>query len=214
MIVKVCGMREPENIRAVDALGIDWMGFIFYPKSLRFVDRRPEHLPFHAKRVGVFVNASTDEIFRRVGEFGLDIVQLHGEETPEQCAVLKAEGLQVIKVLSVNKEFNSSFPERSEGFLHSSLYKGVVDYFLFDTACVGYGGSGKCFDWSVLQHYDGNTPFLLSGGIRPDSLGEVLAFRHSMFAGIDLNSGFELSPGVKDVEALKTFTNAVGSVTR
>lgn len=220
-------MREPENIRAVESLGIDWMGFIFYPKSPRYVSQKPDYLPTRAKRVGVFVNAPTDEILRRVKEFGLNIVQLHGQEPPEQCAALKAEGLTIVKALSINEELkmktaeldeglartneksDSSFPERSEGILHSSLYKGVADYFLFDTACAGYGGSGRKFNWSVLQYYEGDTPFLLSGGLRPDRLDEVLAFRHPRFVGIDLNSGFELSPGVKDVEALREFINKI-----
>lgn len=204
MIIKVCGMRASENIRAVESLGIDWMGFIFYPKSPRYVDQKPDYLPIHAKRVGVFVNASTDEILRRTEEYGLSIVQLHGQETPEQCAALKSGKLTVIKALSVKEGADSSVFT-----LHSSLYKGVVDYFLFDTACIGYGGSGRRFDWSVLKYYDGETPFLLSGGLRPDSLNEVLTFRHPRFAGIDLNSGFELSFGVKDVKTLREFIDTI-----
>lgn len=198
MIVKVCGMREAENIHAIESLKIDFMGFIFYPKSPRYVKEKPDYLPVHCQRVGVFVNASKAEILNRTKDFDLDFVQLHGNESPEQCAALKAEGLQVIKTFSIGHDYD---------WKNTYIYKGVADYFLFDTACPSYGGSGRRFDWKILKDYSDDTPFLLSGGIRPERLNDVLAFHHPMLAGIDLNSGFETSPGMKDVSLLNEFVN-------
>ncbi|MBQ8443380.1 MAG: phosphoribosylanthranilate isomerase [Bacteroides sp.] len=196
MLVKVCGMREAENIHAIESLKIDFMGFIFYGRSLRYVRERPAYLPVRCKRVGVFVDAPFQEILETSCTFGLAMVQLHGNESPEQCAALKAEGLQVIKAFSISQDYD---------WKNTYIYKGVADYFLFDTACPSYGGSGRRFDWEVLKDYSDDTPFLLSGGIRPESLNDVLAFHHPMLAGIDLNSGFETSPGMKDVGLLNEF---------
>ena len=134
MIVKVCGMREPDNIRAVEQTGPDWMGFIFFPHSSRHVSLRPAYLPERCKRVGVFVNEVTPAILQKAEEFDLHYIQLHGTETSEQCLNLKRAGLGVIKV----------FPIASMSDLKSTAcYENVCDYFLFDTACTGYGGSGK-----------------------------------------------------------------------
>lgn len=200
MIVKVCGMREPENIRAVEQTGTDLMGFIFFARSARYVSARPNYLPERCKRIGVFVNETTENILLKAAAFGLHGIQLHGKETPEQCRKLKAEGLEVIK----------AFPIATEKELQPVIcYEGICDYFLFDTACAGYGGSGKAFDWNVLQAYQGSTPFLLSGGLRPDSLDSLLQFRHEKWAGIDLNSGFELAPARKDATLLDTFIKQV-----
>ncbi|MBQ7350455.1 MAG: phosphoribosylanthranilate isomerase [Bacteroides sp.] len=200
MLVKVCGMREAENIHAIESLKIDFMGFIFYPKSPRYVKEKPDYLPVHCQRVGVFVNASKEEILNRAKDFDLDFVQLHGQESPAQCTGLKAEGLQVIKAFPIGQDYD---------WKNTYMYKGVADYFLFDTAGPSHGGSGKRFDWKILKDYSGDTPFLLSGGIRPESLNDVLAFRHPQFRGVDLNSGFETSPGVKDVGLLNEFINNI-----
>lgn len=200
MIVKVCGMREPDNIRAVEQAGADWMGFIFFPRSPRYVDAVPAYLPVRCKRVGVFVGAETEHILHTASLFGLHAVQLHGHETPEQCARLSAEGLEVIKVFSVDE---------AQGLPSYAAYEGVCRYFLFDTACVGYGGSGKVFRWDLLAGYRGRTPFLLSGGLSPDSLKDLLGFAHDQWAGIDLNSGFETEPARKDAAALQTFIEQV-----
>lgn len=196
MIVKVCGMREPDNIRAIEQTGTDWMGFIFFPRSARYVACRPAYLPEHCRRIGVFVNERTNQILSEAHAFGLHGIQLHGKETPEQCHRLKSEGLEVIKVFSVS---------RQEDLLATKDYEDVCDYFLFDTACPGYGGSGQAFNWDILQAYRGNIPFLLSGGICPALLPDLLQFRHERWAGIDLNSGFEVAPGVKDTAAIHTF---------
>lgn len=200
MIIKVCGMREPDNIRAVEQAGADWMGFIFFPRSARYVALCPDYLPEQCKRIGVFVNESTDRILLKAKEFSLHYIQLHGKETPEQCQKLKAEGLGVIKVFSIAGE---------KDLQPSICYNKSCDYFLFDTACPGYGGSGNMFDWDMLQAYQGETPFLLSGGIRPDSISSLLQFKHPKWAGIDLNSGFETAPTQKDAILLQTFIEQI-----
>ena len=193
-MIKVCGMREPDNIRAVETLGIDLMGFIFWPKSSRYVSERPAYLPTHCKRVGVFVDEDLETVRRIADEYALDYIQLHGHESREYCAQLN--GLKLIKAISVSGH---------DDIATYKTYEGLVDYFLFDTKCPSVGGSGQQFDWSVLSAYDGSTPFLLSGGIGPDDAERVKAFHHSKCIGIDLNSRFELSPGLKDVAALRRF---------
>lgn len=196
MIVKVCGMREPENIRAVERAGADWMGFIFYARSPRCVAAPPSYLPAACRRVGVFVGECTDTIMQQAARFGLSHVQLHGRETAEECRRLRSEGLTVIKAFSVKGIDDAQA---------ATAYEDACDYFLFDTACTGYGGSGVSFDWNALHAYCGHTPFLLSGGLRPDSMEALARFHHPRWAGIDLNSGFETAPARKDAAALKTF---------
>lgn len=198
MLIKVCGMREAENIRQVEALGIDWMGFIFYPRSPRFVGETfieaTSEQP--VRRVGVFVNASPEEMIETARKYKLDYLQLHGNESADDCYALQKRGFALIKAFSIATE---------EDLEKTADYEGRVDYFLFDTKCSGYGGSGKQFDWSVLAAYQGSTPFLLSGGIRPESLEALRHFHHPLLAGLDLNSGFETEPGMKDVAKLKGF---------
>lgn len=273
-MIKVCGMREPNNIRDVAALGIDLMGFIFYPKSPRYVqmissmagiipDYSRERLhqavqhgapspaaesepsssesgspsselasPSHrVQRVGVFVDDMPQNIVTRVYNYDLDYVQLHGSESPEMIDNLRrtlvpdiAPNIKIIKALSIHSR---------EDVARYKPYEGLVDLFLFDTKCPQkggsgeqpdgsgqqyggtgqqyggtgqqYGGTGEQFDWSVLDAYDGQTPFLLSGGIGPDDAERVLAFHHPRFAGIDLNSRFETAPALKDVALLRAF---------
>ena len=199
MIVKVCGMREAENIRAVEALGVDWMGFIFWEHSSRCVSQRPAYLPTRAKRVGVFVDAPLDVVCQHVESFGLDVVQLHGSESPTYLHDLRnalAGDVLIVKAFSIATR---------DDLLQTSLYEGLADYFLFDTKAQLVGGNGRKFDWSVLAHYDGSTPFLLSGGIGPDDASRLSAFSHPRLAGIDLNSRFEAAPAQKNVELLKQF---------
>ena len=199
MIVKVCGMREAENIRAVEALGVDWMGFIFWEHSSRNVCQRPAYLPTRAKRVGVFVDAPLDVVCQHVEAFGLDVVQLHGSESPAFLNDLRSlcdARLLIVKAFSIATR---------DDLLQTSLYEGLADYFLFDTKAQLVGGNGRKFDWSVLAHYDGSTPFLLSGGIGPDDASHLSAFSHPRLAGIDLNSRFEAAPALKNVELLKQF---------
>ena len=201
-MIKVCGMREAENIREVEALGIDMMGFIFWPKSSRCVSQRPDYLPKHVKRVGVFVNEDPEQVKRLAADYRLDYIQLHGQESPEQISHLSP----LTSHLSIIKAFNIA---TSEDLLQTKPYEGVANLFLFDTKGKSVGGNGEKFDWDVLDAYHGSTPFLLSGGIGPDDAERVNAFHHPKCIGIDLNSRFELSPGLKDVNKLKEFLKFV-----
>ena len=198
MIVKVCGMRDAENIRQLEALGIDWMGMIFWPKSKRYVSTPPVYLPQHVRKVGVFVDASLDAIRQHVEDYQLDIVQLHGQESPET--------LKVLKPLTLIKALNIATPEDLQ---KTVPYEGLADYFLFDTKGKSVGGNGEKFDWSVLDNYQGKTPFLLSGGIGSEDAQDVKTFHHPKCIGIDLNSRFETEPGLKDITKLKQFLEAI-----
>ena len=198
MIVKVCGMRDAENIRQLEALGIDWMGMIFWPKSKRYVSTPPAYLPQHVRKVGVFVDASLDAIRQHVEDYQLDIVQLHGQESPET--------LKTLKPLTLIKAFNIATPEDLQ---KTVAYEGMADYFLFDTKGKSVGGNGEKFDWSVLDSYQGETPFLLSGGIGSEDAQDIKSFHHPKCIGIDLNSRFETEPGLKDITKLKQFIEEI-----
>ena len=198
MVYKVCGMRNAENIREVSALGIDLMGFIFWPKSSRYMAEPPSYLPTDCKRVGVFVDASLEDIRQHIHDYQLDIVQLHGHESPEFAKALKPA--MIIKAFNI---------ATAEDLAQTIPYEGIVDFFLFDTKAQLPGGSGEQFDWSVLSQYEGTTPFLLSGGIGPDDAERIKTFHHERCIGIDLNSRFELAPALKDVHQLKEFLKKV-----
>ena len=187
-------MREPENICAVESLGIDLMGFIFWDRSARSVTVRPDYLPAKAKRVGVFVDEDIERVRQIAADYSLDFIQLHGNESPEYCAGLN--GYRLIKAFNIAV---------ADDFLKTDDYADVVDIFLFDTKGKSVGGNGVKFDWSILDSYNGQTPFLLSGGIGPDDAESVNAFHHNKCIGIDLNSRFEVSPGLKDINKLRTF---------
>ena len=197
-------MRDPENIRAVEEMiHPDMMGFIFWKGSKRYVSEVPSYLP-KCTRVGVFVNPTEEEVLQKVTGFGLNAIQLHGQETPDFCQQIKSKtGLPIIKAISIGESDSSLFT------LHSSLYEGIADFFLFDTKCKCVGGSGEQFDWDILQHYKGNTPFLLSGGIGPGDEEKVKRWHHPECIGIDLNSRFETAPALKDAEALVKFMRIV-----
>lgn len=197
-IIKVCGMSDAENIRQVEESGVDMIGFIFYPNSPRYVKDVPRYLPERAMRVGVFVDEEAEKVEALVREFKLEYVQLHGSESPGYCRSLLNKGIRSVK----------AFPVAGiEDLDKAAHYEGVCNYFLFDTKCGQYGGSGCRFDWSMLRLYRGNTPFLLSGGISPDCVEDLKEFAHPQFAGIDINSRFETAPGRKDVELIKDFLN-------
>ncbi len=232
MIIKVCGMRVAQNIREVSALGVDWLGLIFWKDSPRYITQItsrggfiPDYTSFEAeqprlggkplfqykennpKRVGVFVDDMPQNIVTRVANFSLDFVQLHGEESPVMIENLRATlepdirpNVKIIKTISV---------ESAADFAKCTPYVGLVDYFLFHNKCEQKGGSGEKFDWSVLGEYNLDVPFLISGGIGPDDVEMVKAVSHPQFAGIDVNSKFEIEPAVKDVEKLKTFVEAL-----
>ena len=187
-------MREAENIREVEALGIDVIGFIFWPKSSRCVSTRPDYLPVNAKRAGIFVNEDIEQVRRIAVDYALDIIQLHGNESPEYARNLR--NWKVIKAFNIASE---------EDLESTVIYDGAVDYFLFDTKGKAVGGNGEKFDWEVLASYNGQSPFILSGGIGPDDTERVRTFYHPQCIGIDLNSRFELSPGLKDITALRRF---------
>lgn len=224
-------MRETENIRQVAELGVDMMGFIFWPDSPRFVkmisaqagiipDYSEERLKKmrsssqssanadnRPKRVGVFVDEMPQSIVTRVYNYELDFVQLHGDESAVMIENLKrtlipeiAPDIKIIKALSIREK---------DDVKRWREYEGAADMLLFDTKCKTVGGSGEQFDWLVLEAYDGNIPFLLSGGIGPDDAERVMKFSHPQFAGIDLNSRFEISPALKDVEKLKSFIQTI-----
>ena len=202
-IIKVCGMCEAENIRDVESLeGIDMLGFIFYPKSPRYVYELPAYLPIHACRIGVFVNEDKQVVSMYADRFELDYVQLHGNESPDYCRSLHTAGLKIIKAFSI---------ARPKDLTRVYEYEKDCDLFLFDTKCEQYGGSGNQFDWSILHAYDGDVPFLLSGGISSHSVNALKEFKHPRLAGYDLNSRFELKPGKKDTERIRTFLNELKS---
>lgn len=193
-------MRESENIRDVEMLGIDLMGFIFYAASPRYVSEVPDYLPTSCQRVGVFVNENSEKIIETAKLFKLDFLQLHGHETPEQCSELKALGYKIIKAFSI---------ANTESLKTTKDYTNACDYLLFDTSCPGYGGSGKSFNWQILKQYKGKTPFLLSGGLSLENISLLKEFSHPSLAGYDLNSGFENMPAVKNTYGLKTFISNI-----
>ena len=250
--IKVCGMRDAGNIRKVERLGIDMMGFICWEGSSRFVAEVPAYLP-ECPRVGVFVNPSLDYVQQQAEAFGFSYIQLHGSESPEFCkAVREKTGCKIIKAkslprplqrrgersqaldieslttdkersqaldieslttdkersqaldiesLTTDKELQRLFPPPLEGLGEALL--------LFDTKCPTHGGSGRKFNWDILRDYRGDLPFLLSGGIGPEDAGALRQFHHEKCLGIDINSRFEVEPGIKDVEKIKQFITAL-----
>lgn len=201
MLIKVCGMRDPENIRAVEALGIDIMGFIFWERSPRCVASPQPPAGRKLKKAGVFVDESLPTVVRKARDFGLDYIQLHGSEPASYIDQLrKATDAQIIKAISIRE---------ADDVKRWREYEGHADMLLFDTKCKCVGGSGEQFDWSVLEQYDGPMPFLLSGGIGPEDAERITAFHHPRCIGIDLNSRFEDAPGVKNVEKLRDFIRIV-----
>ena len=187
---------------------MDLTGLIFFPRSPRFVSLLlPPKMPKSSKRVGVFVNSTVDDMIQKAKEYALYYIQLHGSESPELLKRLHRtaeqeglDGLRLIKAFNISSE---------EDLALTKQYEGTADLFLFDTKTEHAGGSGRKFDWSVLNAYDGITKFLLSGGIGPGDEEEILTFHHPMIAGIDLNSRFEQEPGIKDISALSAFLNGI-----
>lgn len=202
MEIKVCGMRDPENIRKlIDQVKPDWMGFIFYAKSPRFVsDQSANQIAgFPVKKVGVFVNEEEDQILKRIRDFDLSAVQLHGQETPDFVESLsKKTSAEIWKVISVREQIDW---QSLKGYLP------FVNKFLFDTATSAHGGSGQKFDWKVLETYPFDKGFLLSGGLDVESVDGILALADKLpqLQGVDLNSRFEDAPGLKNIEKLKFF---------
>lgn len=201
MKLKVCGMREKENISALAALQPDLMGFIFYPKSKRFVgDDFQAPAPENIIKVGVFVNAKIDFILEQSLKNDLKIIQLHGDETPLYCREIRQklpEEIQISKAFGVGEDFD---------FMQLAAYQEACDYFLFDTKTKGYGGSGRTFNWEVLKQYTYTIPLFLSGGIGPENLDSLVEFIQTTTLNvyaIDVNSRFETAPGLKDTVQLE-----------
>jgi len=202
--IKVCGMRDESNLKALLPLKPDYVGFIFYPKSPRYVGVRfPREIPAlvtDAKKVGVFVNADFDDARDFIIRCKLDAVQLHGNEAPGECWLHRSLGLTVIKAFSVDDSFDFKVLEP---------YKDAVDYFLFDTKTPQHGGSGKKFNWDILKGYDNSKPIFLSGGIDVDDVVAIKSLKNIDIHAVDINSRFEISPAMKDIEKLGYFFEAM-----
>ncbi|APG61488.1 N-(5'-phosphoribosyl)anthranilate isomerase [Christiangramia salexigens] len=214
--LKVCGMQQPGNMIQISEIEPDYMGFIFYEKSPRyFKDDLPE-ISSKIKKAGVFVNETAENILEKIENYSLNAIQLHGDETAEFCKDLKTDlqklgnTPELIKVFSVGDDFN---------FQEIKAYEGIVDYFLFDTKGVLRGGNGEEFDWDILKNYPSNTPFFLSGGIGPEH-GRAISNLKSHFLkigkpgllyAVDVNSKFELKPGLKKIKELKEFKTQINS---
>jgi phosphoribosylanthranilate isomerase len=206
MMIKVCGMRDIENINQLQELDIDFMGIIRYSKSKRFVDdSQKENVAqqtMNKGTVGVYVNESLENILKDIIPLQLDVIQLHGDEDSAFAKALLEIDIKIFKAFQISDDFD--FNSLKEWEELAAQYVGKL-FFLFDTATPNYGGSGKKFNWSILDSYKGEVPFLLSGGISKDDVALVKEFKHNMFLGIDLNSKFETEPGVKNIEEIKTF---------
>lgn len=205
MKLKVCGMKDPVQIKGLDGLGVDFVGFIFYPKSARYVgDLEPIDSPASLKRVGVFVNADLEKVEELAKRWRLDYLQLHGEEEPAYCGALKVKGFSIIKVFGIKEAAN---------FEGVSAYEEVCDYFLFDTKSEQRGGNGYAFDWDLLRAYEGERSYFLSGGIGVGDEEAVMELVESdrRLLGVDLNSRFERGAGDKDLGMLGVFVEGVKS---
>ncbi|MDE5812357.1 MAG: phosphoribosylanthranilate isomerase [Muribaculaceae bacterium] len=200
MLIKVCGMKYPDNIADVAALTPMLMGFIFYEGSPRFAGNLdPESvvsLPDFVRPVALFVNAEFDQIIATIRRYGINIVQLHGDESPELCQRLRTQGLIVARAIAIAEPGD---------FARVNQYKGAVDFIVFDSKTPRHGGSGKKFDWNLLAAYDGSIPYLIGGGVGPDDVDNIVAAMRPGMMGIDLNSCFEQLPGVKDIMLLSKF---------
>ncbi len=214
MKLKVCGMKYHENIAEVAALQPDYMGFIFYEKSARFLQNEIPKVSKIIKKTGVFVDASLSYILEQIQKHNLQAVQLHGNETPAFCDALRHVELparpaggdsasypvEIIKVFSIKDTFDFSVLKP---------YESVCDYYLFDTKGKLPGGNGYTFNWSVLENYPSTKPYFLSGGIGLNEIGNIKEFQKSNSSkycyAIDVNSGFEIEPGLKNIEKLKEF---------
>ena len=201
MKLKVCGMTELKQLQTLQELEVDFAGLIFYGGSKRVMGDKLSNQQsaisnLKIKKVGVFVNAALNDIEKAINEYGLSYIQLHGDESPEFCKEIR-KFVPVIKAIRINEGTN--LPSELEKF------ENVCDYFLFDTDSKQYGGTGKKFNWEILQSAKINKPFFLSGGIGLQDVEEVKAFHHPALFAIDVNSKFETSPGIKDIEQVKDF---------
>lgn len=203
--IKVCGMRDPKNIAGIAAAGPDFMGFIFYSKSSRYVGPMFELdsiVPSSIKKAGVFVNEMPDRVIETCKKVHLDIAQLHGNESPEYCRQIQQAGLTVFKAFAIGESFE---------FKALEDYSESCHFFLFDTKGQTPGGTGNKFNWQLLNNYQWEVPFFLSGGLRPEDWIMIKQFQHPMLYGVDINSGFEISPALKDVSKVQQFIARIKS---
>ncbi len=204
--VKVCGLKYPGNIASIKKLPVDYMGFIFYPGSKRYIgdidSEMIEILPEHIRKIGVFVNEDIEKVKAYGVQFHLDGIQLHGNETKTYCRELHALNYIVIKSFRMVDDFDFSICKAYEEGCH---------YFLFDTHTNEFGGSGKKFNWNLLEAYDLDVPFFLSGGIDETDAGILRNISHPKFFAVDINSRFEISPGYKDEKKISTFIEQLKS---
>ncbi|TCC91901.1 phosphoribosylanthranilate isomerase [Pedobacter frigiditerrae] len=204
--LKVCGMRQASNIAAVAELQPDYLGFIFYQKSPRFISgvsaELIKYVPSTIKTTGVFVNEDLERVKAYIFKYNLKAVQLHGQEDVVYCEALKPTGVEIIKAFGIDENFDFSKLE---------AYLNVVDYFLFDTQTPDHGGSGKIFDWKLLTNYTFNKPYFLSGGIDLTHTTTIKNINDPRLYAVDVNSKFELEPGLKDVEKLREFFKEMNS---
>lgn len=195
-VIKICGMRDEQNIASVDALKPDYLGFIFYPPSPRYVDAEAVLPNTRAKKTGVFVDEKVSTILHLAQKHQLTAIQLHGQESPQTCQILKDMGFEVFKAFRVNAETTVD---------EVAPYTGHCHYFLYDTKATKLGGTGKKFDWGLLEKFDALGPFLLSGGIAPGDADLIKKLTLSNLKGLDLNSKFEDSPAKKNTRAVEEF---------
>lgn len=197
--IKVCGMREELNLAQLIELHPDFVGFIFYPKSKRFVGEGfdiqvLDNFPSTILKVGVFVNEPLESLLQKQKQFKFNYVQLHGDESSEMCERVKQKGIKVIKAFSVDDHFD---------FNTTQPYEHFCEYFLFDTKGEGYGGHGSTFNWEVLEKYKGKLPFLLSGGLDNENIKGLSEIKHEKLFAIDVNSKYEIEPGLKNIDKLR-----------
>lgn len=202
-------MFNPDNINAIGQEDIDIMGFIFYPKSKRFVvediNTTVDNLPSHIKKVGVFVNATREEIMQKVEQYHLDYIQLHGDETPEECQYYQQQHINVIKAFSIGT---------AQDLDKVANYSPYCTLFVFDTPTVDYGGSGKAFDWQVLKQYKADTPYLLSGGLGTHNITQALLLEDERLIGFDVNSKLENEQYQKDINQVQLLVNNIRNYER
>jgi phosphoribosylanthranilate isomerase len=203
--IKVCGMVDHINTGRIARTLPDFIGYIFYRGSKRYVGRRPDeslfrNIPSGIMKTGVFVNEKPDIIIETAKSYGLDLIQLHGDESAEYCDSLHKAGVTIIKAFGISSNFD---------FMTLEKYYEVCKYFLFDTKTVSGGGSGSKFDWTKIEEYQLGKPFFLSGGIGPDDVALVRQIKHRSLFAIDINSRFEIRPGIKDWDMIETFINEV-----
>lgn len=205
MKVKVCGLNNPENALEVALVGPDMVGFVFHSASPRLI-RQPfgeefnRSIPSNTKRVGVFVNAPLDAVLTAKTSYSLDVVQLHGGESPDYCSRLMGLGIPVIKAFSVDERFD---------FLAANAFRHCCSMFLFDASGPQGGGNGIPFRWALLNSYHLDHPFLLSGGISLEHAQQLRQLNHPAMLGVDINSRFEISPGIKDVDRVREFIDTI-----